>query len=165
MDDEDEPTPRPAFVGDDFDALRREQNWNAPRAAIVDQVTRNYLRAAAAAGRENDAVAVALRDGRSNPRAIAIVHHHLAAWWRLVHGHLQAPVEAEAGRASDLATAWRTWARDTVTLWIFDAPQLLRHAAAALTRARGPEALAAERTLADELQALPPPSHPDLFEQ
>lgn len=160
---------RPAFPGDDRDAFREKLlRYRAGTLdRIADAIGKWCLRASVATGREDDPIVLALTAGPTDPKPLAPVCAHLAAWWRLANGQATAAPETgdplvdylEHGLDRD------EWIHDEVTAWFLDAPELLRLAALLLARPPSAQPPAVERELREALQRrypLPPPERPDL---
>jgi hypothetical protein len=164
------PETRPFFAGDDWDELREDQYWNRyqTRAGIADRIVKAYLRAAVATGREDDAIALALRSGAPDATPLMLAFAHLAAYWRYAHAHA-----AFRERFYDPDRDWIVWERwilDEVAAWLLDCPRLLRLAVILLVRpppVQPPvQPLLAEAEMWELLQRrypLPPPEQPDLL--
>jgi hypothetical protein len=167
--EEGPPETRPFFAGDDWDQLREEQyQYRAGTLAkIAERIIKAYLRASVATGREDDAIALALRAGPPDDTPLTLAFTHLAAYWRYSHGHVTT-VEAAHPFFDHLdhVLACEKWISDEVAAWFLDCPRLVRLAAILLVRPPLARPLAVEAELWGILQRrypLPPPEQPDLL--
>ncbi len=161
----------PVFEGDDWHELRDAQYDQRENdlAIIMGRVCDMYLRASVVMAREDDPVAEAIRAGRFfDARSLMVAHAHLAAFWRLKHGHVNPSLPGILDMWS-LLDAWENWVMHEVTLWILDNPRLVRLSALVCARSlvQTRDTIVAEMDLWDALKeyyALPPPDQGDLFD-
>lgn len=165
----DEELPRPAFPGDNWAELRREQHcWRyETMEMVVGHVARSYRRCATVLAAERDPVAMRLTTMGPLPlRVVMLAHWHLAGFWRLANGYAEPDPDLYEPSLSD--RSWRKWIMEESTLWVVEHPTLVRRFAILVASAGTPDAVATEHELMRELgrvYPLPPTDHDDLLDR
>ncbi len=160
---------RPAFDGDDWSELRDAQAavMRQDIAVIGGTCMQAYHLAARITDIKNDVIHQQISgDIALDHRALGVAQAHLAAHWRLIHGHT-CPRLPEVIPYDQEIRDWQSWLDREVRRWFHGAPQLVRLVCRAMAFQNTHTGILAEMDLWDalkEVYPLTPPRQGDFWD-